>query len=235
MNQRPTHFEDLPAELFGVIFEYLLPHDLLHAFKKLNRRFKSILKQQPLSLPSNRSMNYRLDCDYLTKIIPKHVSQIVYLHLSERRAPHAVTQFISEVPINSRFWSALKAVTIEDVPRDVFEELLSHSSFLLKVQSLTLDISFHRYHSDEYDECGDFEIVIPVLSLLSELRSVYLHIINRSVIHDYSTFDKRFPRMKIHQNLQILSINQCSRELLVELLNNGYLPNLHRLRVSISW
>jgi hypothetical protein len=230
-----TQCEDLPAELFCVIFKYLAPHDLLRAFKKLNRRFESMLQQQPLSLPSNRSMHFRLYYEYLTEIIPTYASQIVYLHLSERRAPHAVARFLCEVPLDSQFWPAVKAVTIEDVPRDVFEALLSDSSLLLKIQSLTLDISYQRYFCDEYHGCDDFAIVIPVLSLLPELRSLYLRIYNRSIIHDYATFHERFPEMHIHRHLQTLSIKECSRELLVELLGNGYLPRLRRLCASISW
>jgi hypothetical protein len=49
-----------------------------------------MLKQQPLYLPNNRHMNFDLYCEYLSSIIPDHVSQIVYLNLSERRAPYAV-------------------------------------------------------------------------------------------------------------------------------------------------
>ncbi|CAF0818760.1 unnamed protein product [Adineta steineri] len=234
MNQHRTHFENLPNELFGIIFEYLAPHDLLHGFKKLNRRFQSILIQQPLSLPNNRSMSYKLYCNYLIKIIPRYISQIVYLHLSERRAPHAVQQFIDNVPLDSQFWPALKAVTIEDVPRDVFETLLADCSFLVNIQSLTLDSGFQLYHCDEYDECDDFGAVIPILNSLPKLRSLYLRIVNRPVIYVNSTPNELASRMDIHQHLQILSIDDCSRELLVELLNNGYLPRLRQLHVSIT-
>jgi len=234
MNQHHTQFEDLPIELFGLIFEYLQPHDLLHAFKKLNGRFKSILAHQSLCLPNNRLMTPKLYCNYLTKILPKYASQIVYLHLSERHAPHAVDWFNSVLPSNSRFWPALKAVTIDDIPREVLEILLRDSSFLHKVHSLSLDVGFDRYYCDEYDDCSDFGFLIPILNSLSELRSVNFRIFNQSVYYNKSKPDQRCPRMNIHQNLQILLIRICSKELLVELLDNGHLPQLRQLRIDIS-
>jgi hypothetical protein len=84
MAERRSLFEDLPVELFYLIFEYLAPHDLFFTFKNLNRRFTSILNQQPLCLPYNRYMNFDLYLKYISSIIPEHVSQIVYLNLSER-------------------------------------------------------------------------------------------------------------------------------------------------------
>ncbi|CAF1421910.1 unnamed protein product [Rotaria sp. Silwood1] len=116
MTEQRSCLEYLSAEIFYLIFTYLAPHDLLRAFKKLNKRFTTILIQQPLCLPCNRHMNLKLYLRYLTKIIPKYASQFVYLHLSERRAPHALNLFISEVPLDKSTWPKLQAVTIEDVP-----------------------------------------------------------------------------------------------------------------------
>jgi hypothetical protein len=50
MAERRSLFEDLPVELIYLILEYLAPHDLFFTFKNLNRRFTSILNQQPPSL-----------------------------------------------------------------------------------------------------------------------------------------------------------------------------------------
>ncbi|UJR16999.1 hypothetical protein I4U23_003897 [Adineta vaga] len=235
MNTYRTCFVDLPDDVFHVIFAYLAPHDLLQAFKKLNHRFQSIVLHQPLSLPNNRSMNYKVYYDYLTRIIPHHVSQIVYLHLSERRAPHAVKLFLSQVSLKSRLWSALKAVTIEDVPSCVFNAFLSESSFLSKIQSLTFDLDFNRYHLNEYDDCDEYDIVIPILRSFSKLQSLCLRISCRTLIDDIPILKERFPQMNIHQHLQILSIKRCSNELLVQLLNHGYLPHLRRLDISLSY
>ena len=54
MNERRSHLQDLPVELFHHIFEYLTPHDLLNAFKNVNRRFDIMLAQQPLCSSNNR-------------------------------------------------------------------------------------------------------------------------------------------------------------------------------------
>ena len=165
MNKRQFHFQDLPIELFRHIFEYLAPHDLLNAFERLNRQFDIMLAQQPLCLPNNRQMRIELYYHYLKKIVSKHASQIVCLHLSERSAPCTVDYFLSEVP-------SLKAVTIEDISRNVLEVLLYHCSFLSKIHSLSLDVGYHRFYCDQYDECFDFGIVIPVLHCLPQLMDV---------------------------------------------------------------
>ncbi|CAF1317571.1 unnamed protein product [Rotaria sordida] len=203
MNERRSHLQDLPVELFHHIFEYLAPHDLLNAFKKLNRRFDIMLTQQPLCLPNNRQMSIHLYLHYLKKIVSKHASQIVYLHLSERNAPHAMNYFLSEIRLNNLVWSTLKAVTIEDIPRHVLEIFLYDCSFLSKIHSLSLDVGYQRFHCDEYNDLN------------------------------YTTiFSENCPPMSIHRNLQSLSIVECSRELLIELLNNGHLPQLQHLRVA---
>ncbi|CAF4900999.1 unnamed protein product, partial [Rotaria socialis] len=46
--------------------------------------------------------------------------------------------------------------------------------------------------------------------------------------------DRYCPPMIIHQNLHTLMIHECSRELLVLMLNDGHLSQLHRLHVSLA-
>jgi hypothetical protein len=234
MNQRYSRLEEFPLELFHIIFDYLAPHDLLHAFKNLNKRFTLMLQQQPLYLPNNRMMSFEVYHSYLTKIIPDHSSQIVHLHLSEHRAPHAVDWFVNQVPVNELDWHSLKAVTIDDVPRHLLEKLLNNSSLLSNIHSLSLDIGYERYHCSDYDEIADYAIVIPLLNHLQELRSVYLRIGSR-IINSYATMSiKHCHPMNIHQNLQTLLINECSTELLIELFDDGHLPQLRRLTITLS-
>ncbi|CAF3150668.1 unnamed protein product, partial [Rotaria sp. Silwood2] len=142
---------DLPLELFCVIFDYLAPHDLLRGFRKLNKRFTTMVKQQPLCLPNNRMMNFKLYHTYLMQILPKNSSKIVYLHLSERRAPDAVDWFVNKVPLNELVWPLLKAVTIEDIPCHLFETLLNDSSILSGIHSFSFDISYERYYHYDYE------------------------------------------------------------------------------------
>ncbi|CAF4986031.1 unnamed protein product [Rotaria sp. Silwood1] len=234
MTEQRSCLEYLSAEIFYLIFTYLAPHDLLRAFKKLNKRFTTILIQQPLCLPCNRHMNLKLYLRYLTKIIPKYASQFVYLHLSERRAPHALNLFISEVPLDKSTWPKLQAVTIEDVPCHLFGTLLDDNSFLSNIHSLSLDIDHDRYHHSQYEQFTDFNIVVPLLNFYPQLRSLYLRIGDRLSQNYLSLFDQHCPRINIHQNLQILTIDECSRELFIKLLNDGYLPRLRRLSVIIS-
>ncbi|CAF4803890.1 unnamed protein product [Rotaria sp. Silwood1] len=233
MNEQPRLFEDLSVELFNLIFEYLTPHDLFLAFNNLNQRFTSILAQQPLFIPNNRYMNLNLYLNYLISIIPNHISQIVYLHLSERRAPHAVDLFLSTVPLEAHNWSALKAVTIEDVPFHALEALLDDNSLLSNVHFLSIDIGIDRYHHSEYN-IYDFNVVLPVLEYLSELRLLRIRM-HTHMNDNYSIdFNRYCPPMVIHQNLHTLMIHECSKELLVLMLNNGHLSQLYRLHVSLE-
>jgi hypothetical protein len=233
MNEQRSLLEHLSVELLYLIFEYLAPHELLLTFQNLNQRFTAILAQQSLCLPNNRRMKFGLYIHYIS-LLPNYVSQVNYLHLSERRAPHAVNWFVSEMPLDKLTWPALKAVTIEDVPCHILESLLYDSALLSHVHSLSIDIGHRRYHHSEYNEFTDFNILIPVLNCLPELRSLYLRITTPSFINYASKFDELCPSITIHRNLHTLKIVQCSRELLVKLLSNGHLLQLRRLRVVIS-
>ncbi|CAF2975513.1 unnamed protein product [Rotaria sp. Silwood2] len=233
MDKQPTLFEDLPVELFHVIFEYLAPHDLFMAFNNLNQRFTCVLTRQPLFIPNNRNMNISLYFDYLTSIIPNHLSQIVYLHLSERYAPHALDYFISTVPLEAHNWPALKAVIIEDVPFHALEILLDDNFLLSKAHFLSIDIGVHRYHHSEYNN-HDFDIILPILEYLPELRSLYIRMHGHTLSNHSFAIDRYCPPMIIHQNLHTLMIHECSRELLVLMLNDGHLSQLCRLHVSLA-
>ncbi|CAM2718821.1 unnamed protein product [Rotaria socialis] len=140
MNKRHFHFQDLPVERLRHVFKYLAPHDLANPFERLKQQFDIMLAQQPLCLPNNRQMSIQLYYYYLKKIVSKHASQIVYFHLSERSAPCAIDSFLPEVPLNKLTWLSLKA-------------------------SLSLDVDYHRFYCDQYDECFDFVIAIQVLNL----------------------------------------------------------------------
>ncbi|CAF4490009.1 unnamed protein product [Rotaria socialis] len=151
MNERQFHFQDLPVERFLHIFKYLAPHDLVNPFERLNQQFDIMFAQQPLCLPNNRQMSIQLYCHYLKKIVSKHASQIVYFHLPKRNAPCAIDYFLSDVRLNKLTWLSLKA-------------------------SLSLDVGYHRFYCDQYDECFDFGIAIQVLNCLPQLHSLYLRL-----------------------------------------------------------
>jgi hypothetical protein len=236
MSGQRSLLENLPVELIYLVFEYLAPHDLLYAFSNLNKQFTTMLVQQPLYLPNNRHMHFNVYLDYINSIIPKHVSQIVYLHLSERYAPHAIRQFISEVPLKTLNWPALKAVTIEDVPFYILSSLLNHSSFLSNVFSLSYDIVYERYYYFYHNYLADFNVAIPLLNRLPQLRSLYLRMNNSRLKDTYTAeFSRYSSPLIIHQNLHTLTIIECSLELFDKLLNDGHLPQLHRLRAALSW
>jgi hypothetical protein len=235
MSEQRSLLENFPIELIYLVFEYLSPHDLLYGFSNLNKQFTAMLVQQPLYLPNNRHMHFNVYLDYINSIISKHVSQIVYLHLSERYAPHAIRQFISEVPLKTLNWPALKAVTIEDVPFYILSSLLNHSSFLSNVYSLSYDIDHWQYYYFYHDYLSDFNIVIPLLNGLPELRSLNLCMNNSRLNENYTAeFSRCTTPLIIHQNLHTLTIIECSLELFDKLLNEGHLPQLHRLRAALS-
>ncbi|UJR11811.1 hypothetical protein I4U23_015991 [Adineta vaga] len=225
-------FEHLANELIQLIFEYLAAHELFYSFKKLNRRLTAIVKRQPLCLPNNRHMTLDVYYDYLTSIIPKHTSQFVYLHLTERYAPHAVEFFRREIPINKLTWFSLKAVTIDDLPLGLFGLLLYDTTVLSHVHSLSLNFAFDCYHHSEYKIVADFAFIVPILTELPRLRSLYLrmHCIYSSTY--LIGLERARPQFVTHRNLHTLMMKECSRNLLVELLDQGHLPKLCRLHVT---
>ena len=233
MNEERTQLEDLGVELFHLIFECLAPHELLQAFNHLNSRFTAILAQQPLCLPNNRQMPCELYQNYISKI-NDYASQTVYVHLSERYAPHAVDELLSEVCDDSFTLPALKAATIEDLPPETFLTLIEKSSLLTKVQSLTVDMSEDSYHYPDYVHLIDIDCILPLLNNLPNLCSLSLRIspgFRDNYINELKTF---VPLIKTHPKLHTLSIHECSRQFFVELLDHGHLPKLRRLDVVFS-
>ena len=235
MNEQRTQLEDLSVELFRLIFEYLAPHEILQAFSNLNNRFTPILAQQPLCLPNNRQMPYELYRNYISKV-SCYASQIVYVHLSERYAPHAVDELLAEVCDDSFALPVLKAATVQDLPPNTFLSLIEDSSLLSKAQSLTFDMSLHDdcYHYSDYVDSTDIDYILPVLNNLPNLCSLSLRISPCFSGHYIDELNSIVPLIKTHLKLQTLSINECSRQLFIELLEHGLLPKLRRLNVVFS-
>ena len=234
MNEQRTQLEDLSVELFRLIFEYLAPHELFQAFTHLNSRFTAILAQQPLCLPNNRQMPCKRYLDYISKISDEYASRIVYVHLSERYAPHAVNDLLAEECEYPFTWPALKAATIEDLPPNIFCSLIADSSLLTEVQLLTFDMYHDCYHYPDYDHSLDIDYLSPLLNNLPNLCSLSLRIYPRFT-DDYIDEMKSFiPFIDPHPKLHTLSIYECSRQLFVELLDHGLLPKLRRLNVMFS-
>ena len=232
-HRSPILFKHLSVELIRLIFEYLAPHDLLNAFEELNGRLSSIILQHPLSLPNNRRMSRDVYYDYILHILPDYSSQIVYLHLSERRAPHAVDSFLAELSHQSVSFPALKAMTIEDVPVRVYNSVMHSFLPLCHLHSLSIDLNGKHFHYySEYHSWADIDFVVPLLNSISELRSLYLRIspkYDRNYMRDLRVTS---PRITTHSHLHTLSIDQCSLQLFVELLGKNRLPKLRHLHVA---
>ena len=235
MNEERTQLERLSVELLHLIFEYLAPHELLQAFNNLNNRFTAILARQPLCLPNNRQMTYELYRNYISKI-SCYASQIVYVHLSERYAPHAVDELLDELCDDSFALPALKAATIQDLPPNTFLSLIEESSLLSKAQSLTFDMSLHDgcYHYSDYRHAIDIAYILPLLNNLPNLCSLTLRILPSFSCGYIEGLNSIVPLIKTHPKLHKLSINECSRQMFVELLKHGHLPKLGRLDVVFS-
>ncbi|CAF4433341.1 unnamed protein product [Rotaria magnacalcarata] len=203
MNERQFHFQDLPVERFRHIFKYLVSHDLVNPFERLNQQFDIMLAQQSLCLPNNRQMSIQLYCHYLKKIVSKHASQIVYFHLSERSAPCAIDYFLSEVPLNN----------------------------LSKIQPLSLDVSYHRFYCDQYDECFDFGIAIQVLNCLPQLHSLYLRL---AKLLTELLNNGRLPQL---QNLRVtfsMTHDNIENKLLLPIpLKQAFAPELRHINLKI--
>ena len=233
MSDKRTQLEHLSVELFRLIFEYLAPHELFQAFDNLNSRFTAILARQPLCLPNNRRMPYELYQNYISKI-SAYAPRLVYLHLSERYAPHAVDELLSKVAGESLTLPALKAAIIEDLPPNTFISLIEESSLLIEVRSLTFEMSEDCYHYSNYGHSIDMDYLLPVLNRLPNLCSLCLRmspLFTEGFIDELKSF---VPFIKTHPQLHTLSIDECSRQLFAELLGGGYLPKLRRLNVVFA-
>jgi len=177
-------------------------------------------------LPNNRRMSLEIYDDYIAYILLQYSSQIVYLHLSEHRAPHAVDSFLTEMDHHNFFFPNLKAITIKDVPVHIYNSLIHSFLPLCHLKSLSIDLNNNHYHYWDYNKWNDIDFVVPVLNSLSQLCSFYLRI---SSNYDKSYMDNLSvisPSITTHLNLHTFSIDQCSRQLFVELLGNNRLPIL---------
>ena len=80
-------------------------------------------------------MPYELYQNYISKI-NNYASQIVYVHLSEQYAPHAVDDLLAQVCDQSCTLPALKAATVEDLPPDTFS-IFSRLNYVVSAFSFT--------------------------------------------------------------------------------------------------
>ncbi|CAF4064315.1 unnamed protein product [Adineta steineri] len=228
-----TLFEQFPVELIRSIFEYLSPLDLLNAFEELNSRFSSIIREHPLCLPNNRRMSLNVYEDYMEYVLPEYSSQIVYLHLSEHRTPHAVDSFFNKMYDQKYLFSKLKAITIQDIPFRLYDSLLDDILPLFnKLESLTIDLNADHYHHSDYNQWTDIDFLVPILNSFPQLCSLYLKIspvYDKNYLNDVNMISSS---MSSHMHLHTLSIDQCSRQLFVELLSKNRLPKLRNLRIK---
>jgi hypothetical protein len=229
----PTLFEQFPVELIRSIFEYLSSLDLLNAFEELNNRLSSIIRDYPLCLPNNRRMSLDVYNDYLEYVLPKYSSQIIYLYLSEHRTPEAVQSFLYKMHDQKYLFPKLKSITIRDIPlkfyRSIFVDILPSFNTL---QSLTIDMNNNHYHYSDYDEWTDIDFIVPILNSLPQLCSLYLKIsptYNATYLNNVNMISSS---MSPHIHLHTLSIDECSRQLFVELLSKNCLPKLSHLRIK---
>ncbi|CAM4843973.1 unnamed protein product [Rotaria magnacalcarata] len=165
--------------------------------------------QQPPCLPNNQQMSIQLYCHYLKKIVSKHASQIVYFHLSERSAPCAIDYFLSEVQLNKLTWLLLKA-------------------------SSSLDVGYHRFYCDQYDECFDFGIAIQVLNCLPQLHSLYLRLASNVTSNHKMIFSESFQLMdNLRVTFSMTHANIENKLLLPIPLKQAFAPELRHINLKI--
>ena len=126
----------------------------------------------------------------------------------------------------------MKAITIDDVPLGLFGVLLYDSGLLSNVHSLSINIRYGRFHYSQYKIVADFAMIIPVLTELPELRSLHVRMNTTYSSTYFLGLELARPQIVTHTNLHTLTIVQCSREMLDDLLDNGHLPKLCRLHVA---
>jgi hypothetical protein len=222
-----TVLEDFSVELFEEIFVYLAPYDLLRAFENLNYRLSWMISGQKFGLPNNRGMSREVYSTYLTSILPIRPLQVVYLNLSERRAPNAVKWFL-QMDTNLFCSFPLRTLKIEGVSRQTFEVLLSRLHCFSHLHSVNIDIGDMRWYSKEYSNLSDVHYLLPILKTIPELRTLYLR--QNPTCSSFCVYDELKLSLPIARHLHTLSINTCSYQLVVALLLYS-LPELCLLNV----
>lgn len=223
--QRQT-FERLSSPLIHLIFDYLSPAEIHCAFRRLNRRFTKIIHEHRFALPSSDEMSFELYRHYLTKILPRYASRFEHLHLSERSSAHAISWFLSQVPLNKSHWPRLKSLTIDDIPAHLLRQLTTDCTLMENIETLSLDVDHARYHHDEYQNSSYAEIFVAILNKCRKLRQFELNFASLPN-------DEDLRRMAVHRHLQKLTMMCYSTDFMVELLTSGCLQALEHLDVSL--
>ncbi|CAF4464034.1 unnamed protein product, partial [Rotaria magnacalcarata] len=63
--------------------------------------------------------------------------------------------------------------------------------------SLSLDVDYHRFYCDQYDECFDFGIAIQVLNCLPQLHLLHLRVASNACSNYKMIFSESFQLMDV--------------------------------------
>ncbi|CAF4684041.1 unnamed protein product, partial [Rotaria socialis] len=66
--------------------------------------------------------------------------------------------------------------------------------------SLSLDVDYHRFYCDQYDECFDFGIAIQVLNCLPQLHLLHLRVASNACSNYKMIFSESFQLMDVQEN-----------------------------------
>jgi hypothetical protein len=146
--KRCRFFNQLPAELFYILFEYFWAHEILFTFSDINDHVSTTLASYSayrLNLKSIRKSSFDLICH---RIRPEQVILLILSDLND--TPGQSELFLSYVQIEQ--FIRLRSLTLIEVEYDTLRSILPNLCKLNQLRSVTFDPSIIKGNFIRSDE-----------------------------------------------------------------------------------
>ncbi|CAF4578681.1 unnamed protein product, partial [Didymodactylos carnosus] len=130
----PSLLEQLPNEIVLDILQYLESLDLFESFNDLNWRFNQLLSVLMLSVRINDTLSKHLFDDYCINVIPKCLTQIVSLKISDRYG--RLTQFHKLFQLD--MFMNIRSLILQDPTHDNLKLIMKKLSKLIHIEQLEI-------------------------------------------------------------------------------------------------
>ncbi|CAF1269393.1 unnamed protein product [Adineta ricciae] len=161
MEQQCTLLDQLPTELFYLLFDYFWAHEIFFSFTSLNRRINSIIKSYHayhLNFESIRKCDFTQICE---SVRPE---QVISLILSDKNdTPNQSTLFLSYFQIEQ--FTNLRSISLIKIEYKSLHRILLDLSELKQLEAVSFNYSGERgMHIKLEDNIGELPVKICSLS-----------------------------------------------------------------------
>ncbi|CAF1554053.1 unnamed protein product, partial [Didymodactylos carnosus] len=212
----PSLLEQLPNEIVLHILQYLELHNLFESFSDLNCRFDQLLSVLILSVNINHTLSKASFDDYCRNIIPKYLTQIVSLKMSDRYG--RLTQFHKLFQLD--IFINIRSLILQDPTHDNLKLIMETLSKLIHIEQLEIA----SFGPDKLDlNSSSKTITEAIFNKKMTLKRVTL-LFYSTILLDETTIQTC--------SIEYLNIYGCYIDEFVTLLK--HLPKIKRLCVHIS-